>query len=71
MVAELRQNQSRVANDANIVTEGLSSVGKGNVDRLQVALTVMICAQDNRHRTAESTPVREGPFAVERLRFCP
>jgi hypothetical protein len=35
-------------------------MGKGNVDKLQVALTVMICGQDNRRRTAESTTVRGG-----------
>jgi hypothetical protein len=46
-------------------------MGKGNVGKLQVALTVVICGQDNRRRTAESTPVREVPFAVERLHFCP
>ncbi len=44
---------------------------KGNVDKLQVALTVVICGQDNRRRTAESTTVRGGSFAVKRLHFCP
>jgi hypothetical protein len=33
---------------------------KGNVDKLEVALTAVICGQDNRRRTAESTPVRGG-----------
>jgi hypothetical protein len=49
-----------VANDANIVTRGLHCMGKRNVGKLQVALTVMICGRDNRRRTAESTPVRGG-----------
>ena len=35
-------------------------MGKGNVDKPQVALTVVICGQDNRRRTAESTPVQGG-----------
>ena len=60
-----------MANDANIVTRGLHSVGKGNVDKPQVALTVMIYGRDNRRRTAECMPVREVPFAVKRLQFCP
>ena len=50
----------RVANDANIVTRGLYSVGKGNVDKPQVALTVVIYGRDNRRRTAECMPVRGG-----------
>ncbi len=60
-----------VAIDANIVTKGLHSTCKGNVDKLQVALTVVICGQDNRRRTAEFTSVQEVPFAVKRLHFCP
>jgi hypothetical protein len=51
-----------VANDANIVTSGLYSVFKGNVDEPQVALTVVIYGRDNRRRTAECTPVRGGPL---------
>jgi hypothetical protein len=42
------------------VTRGLHSVCKGNVDELQVALTVVIWGRDNRRRTAECTPVRGG-----------
>lgn len=63
--------KSWVAIDANIVTKGLHSTCKGNVDKLQVALTVVICGKDNRRRTAESTPVQGVPFAVKHLHFCP
>jgi hypothetical protein len=35
-------------------------MSNGNVDRLQVALTVVIGGRDNRRRTAESTPVQGG-----------
>ena len=46
-------------------------MGKGNVDELQVALTVVICGPDNRRRTAESTPVQGGPLCRQTLSLLP
>jgi hypothetical protein len=60
-----------MAIEAAVVTRGLHSTCKGNVDELQVALTVVICGKDNQRRIAESTPVRGVSFAVKRFRFCP